>query len=153
MVDRKPITIDNKGERCSLQIGGLRLHGFISTHGVANFLNVPYATIPARFKTAKPLNPANLDGDLDASQYGPRCPQPADPIHIIMHNMFEVQSMQQYSSEFDCLHVNIYTPADLQGVKLPVFAYIHGGAFNCGDNTTEFGMSLYTLSEMKCSLR
>ncbi|OJJ43540.1 hypothetical protein ASPZODRAFT_19263 [Penicilliopsis zonata CBS 506.65] len=139
MASRTPITIDNKGEGRSVEIGKLRLHGFTSTHGVANFLNVPFATIPARFKTAKLLDPTTLNGDLDASQYGPRCPQPADPIHIIMHNMFEVQSMEQYSSELDCLHVNIYAPADFEsGKKLPVFVYIHGGAFNCGDNTTEF---------------
>lgn len=138
---RTPLKIDNSAAPRTLQIGSLAVRGFTSTSGVANFLNVPYAQIPARFKAAQLLDPTVLEGELDARYYGPRCPQPIDPIHIIMHNMFEVQSMEQYSSEFDCLHLNIYAPADFEqrAEKLPVFAYIHGGAFNCGDNTTEFG--------------
>lgn len=137
------ISLDNKADSFSLAVGSLRLHGFISIHGVANFLNVPYASIPARFKTAISLDPTVMHGDLDVTQYGPRCPQGPDDIHVIMHNMFEKQSMSQYQSEMDCLHLNIYAPPESlesQTAKLlPVFAYIHGGAFNCGDNTTEFG--------------
>ncbi|OKL61839.1 hypothetical protein UA08_02295 [Talaromyces atroroseus] len=130
----------NKAVPQILQIGSLRLNGFLSKHGVANFLNIPYAQIPARFKTAVLYDPASLTGDLDASDYGPRCPQPADPIHGVMQNMFERLSSEQYPSEFDCLHLNIYVPPDFEHLRerLPVFAYIHGGAFNCGDNTTEF---------------
>lgn len=142
---RKAVEIANKADPCALQIGSLKLNGFRSIHGVANFLNIPYAQIPARFRTALPVNPSALHGGLDAADYGPRCPQPTDPIHVVMGHMFERQSMDQYSSEFDCLHLNIYTPADFHQLpesrKLPVFAYIHGGAFNCGDNTTEFGKS------------
>jgi carboxylesterase type B len=140
-MSRKPIRMANKAALQVLQIGSLKLNGFLSKHGVANFLNIPYAQIPARFKTAIPHNPASLDGDLDASSYGPRCPQPADPIHAVMRNMYERLSTEQYSSEFDCLHLNIYAPPNFEQLeeKLPVFAYIHGGAFNCGDNTTEFG--------------
>ncbi|RFU26020.1 hypothetical protein B7463_g10326, partial [Scytalidium lignicola] len=136
------ISLDNIAEERVLSIKNVNLHGFISIHGVANFLNVPFATIPARFKTATPLSLTELKGDLDATQYGPRCPQPPDHIHIIMHHMFEKQSMEQRQSELDCLHVNIYGPPEAilekKGEKLPVFVYIHGGAFNAGDNTTEF---------------
>ncbi|KAH8819077.1 para-nitrobenzyl esterase [Xylogone sp. PMI_703] len=136
------IRLNNIAEERTLTIRDLRLHGFISVQGVANFLNIPFARIPARFKTATPLSLTELKGDLDASQYGPKCPQPPDNIHIIMHNMFEKQSMDQRQSELDCLHVNIYGPPeaifDKKGERLPVFAYIHGGAFNAGDNTTEF---------------
>jgi len=43
-------------------------------------------------------------------------------------------------SEMDCLTVNIYTPPDLGDErKVPVFAYIHGGAFAHGDSGTEQG--------------
>lgn len=137
------ISLGNIAEERVLGIQELKLHGFISTHGVANFLNIPFATIPARFKTASLLRLTDLKGDVDAAQYGPRCPQPPDHIHIIMHNMFEKQSMEQRQSEMDCLHVNIYGPPEAilekKGERLPVFTYIHGGAFNAGDNTTEFG--------------
>lgn len=32
----------------------------------------------------------------------------------------------------DCLNANIYRPKGSEGKKLPVAAYIHGGAFNGG---------------------
>ncbi|EXJ79832.1 hypothetical protein A1O3_08117 [Capronia epimyces CBS 606.96] len=136
------LSLQNYASDCALQIADLTLHGYVSTHGVANFLNIPYAQIPARFKTARLLSPCSTKGHLDATQYGPRCPQPFDPIHDLMKHMFEQLSMSQYSSEFECLHLNIYAPPEaLQNQharKFPVFAYIHGGAFNCGDDTTEF---------------
>ncbi|CAK7214693.1 hypothetical protein SEUCBS140593_002271 [Sporothrix eucalyptigena] len=120
---------------------GPRLNCFLSTHGVANYLNIPYARIPARWRTAQPLDLADLPADskLDATQYGPRCPQPPDPLHIVMAHMFERLSMEQYTAEFSCLTVNIYTPKDIPPeTQLPVLAWIHGGAFRAGDNTTEF---------------
>lgn len=147
----KLLTLDNYAPSCRLQVpGGPAVNGFLSTQGVANFLNVPYATIPARFRTARRLDLAALQGELDATKYGPRCPQPFDPIHILMTHMFEQLSMEQYTEEFSCLDVNIYAPPSvLPGqpghsaasapAPIPVFAWIHGGAFRAGDNTTEFG--------------
>lgn len=35
----------------------------------------------------------------------------------------------------DCLNANIYRPKGSEGKKLPVAAYIHGGAFNGGKGT------------------
>ncbi|CAK7216753.1 hypothetical protein SCUCBS95973_002913 [Sporothrix curviconia] len=141
----KVLSLNNVAEPCTLAVpGGPTLHGFLSTHGVANFLNVPYARIPARFRTAEPVSLKELKGDLDNSQYGPRCPQPPDPIHILMGHMFECLPMEQYTDELSCLDVNIYIPppgVDLKSktnTNLPVFAWIHGGAFRAGCNTVEW---------------
>lgn len=62
-----------------------------------------------------------------------------------MAHMVERLGMEQRESEYDCLHVNVYSPAStVASSKLPVFVYIHGGALAFGafgDNTTEFGKS------------
>ncbi|CAK7221924.1 hypothetical protein SBRCBS47491_004695 [Sporothrix bragantina] len=136
----KVLSLENAAEPCTLSIpGGPSLHGFLSTHGVANYLNVPFARIPARFRTAQPVALTDLKGDLDNAQYGPRCPQPPDHIHILMDHMFECLPMEQYTDEFSCLDVNIYAPPGVSSdAKLPVFAWIHGGAFRAGCNTVEW---------------
>ncbi|CAK7201544.1 hypothetical protein SEUCBS139899_004250 [Sporothrix eucalyptigena] len=136
----KRLSLNNAAAPCTLTIpDGPSLHGFVSVHGVANYLNVPYAQIPARFRTASLLSLGDLSGDLDATKYGPRCPQGPDHIHILMNHLFECLPMEQYSAEFSCLDVNIYTPENVDpSARLPVFVWIHGGAFRAGCNTVEW---------------
>lgn len=137
------ISLDNFQQSRSLNVAQLQLNGFISKHGVANFLNIPFAQFPGRFRTAKRLDLNTLTDPLDASRYGPRCPQKIDNIHPLMHNMFEKLSTTQRCDETTCLHLNVYAPPTNPGSArpstLPVFVWIHGGGFNNGDNTTEFG--------------
>ncbi|OAP58682.1 hypothetical protein AYL99_07772 [Fonsecaea erecta] len=136
------ISLDNFRENFSLQAENVHINGFISKQGVANFLGIPYAQFPARFRTARRVELGLLRGQLDALRYGPRCPQKTDNIHPMMHHMFEKLSMSQRCDETTCLHLNIYAPPESVGVakrsSLPAFVYIHGGGFNNGDNTTEF---------------
>ncbi|KIY02748.1 uncharacterized protein Z520_01213 [Fonsecaea multimorphosa CBS 102226] len=136
------ISLDNFGENFSFRAENVHINGFVSKQGVANFLGIPYAQFPARFRTARLIDLGLLRGQLDASRYGPRCPQKTDNIHPMMHHMFEKLSMSQRCDETTCLHLNIYTPPLSVGVPehsdLPVFMWIHGGGFNNGDNTTEF---------------
>ncbi|EXJ73229.1 uncharacterized protein A1O5_02989 [Cladophialophora psammophila CBS 110553] len=136
------ISLDNFRENFGFWVENLHINGFISKQGVANFLGIPYAQFPARFRTARRTDLGLLHGQLDASRYGPRCPQKTDNIHPMMHHMFEKLSMSQRCEETTCLHLNIYAPPQCVGSashpKLPVFAWIHGGGFNNGDNTTEF---------------
>ncbi|KIW74924.1 hypothetical protein Z517_11695 [Fonsecaea pedrosoi CBS 271.37] len=136
------ISLDNVRENFSFRAEDVQINGFMSKQGVANFLGIPYAQFPARFRTARRVDLGLLDGQLDASRYGPRCPQKTDNIHPMMHHMFEKLSMSQRCDETTCLHLNIYAPPQSVGVaehsRLPVFVWIHGGGFNNGDNTTEF---------------
>jgi carboxylesterase type B len=135
------IDLRNNVSPIHLERDSISIRGFLSTSGVANFLGLKYATILLRFQDAVP---APLAGEVDGTKYGPRCPQKVDRIHVLMENMFEKLSSDQRCDELDCLHLNIYAPptASISGKEaLPVFAWIHGGAFNNGDNTTEFGIS------------
>ncbi|KAM0543275.1 hypothetical protein ACHAPJ_012359, partial [Fusarium lateritium] len=58
------------------------------------------------------------------------------------HLFDKVSAVHQLSDEYECLNLNIYTPPSAigpgAGTPLPVFVWIHGGAFNAGDNTVQF---------------
>jgi len=92
------------------------------------YLGIPYAAPPvgeARWREPKPV--AAWTGERDATRYGADCyqssPGPFGP----------------YTAEFiaggpvseDCLTLNIWKPAG-KAKGLPVFVFIHGGAFQGG---------------------
>ncbi|PYI08331.1 alpha/beta-hydrolase [Aspergillus sclerotiicarbonarius CBS 121057] len=134
--------LNNHASNLSFNLGTLALDGFLSTHGVVNLLNIPYATISARFKPASLVDPSFLQGRRDACHYGPQCPQLYDKLHCLMAHMFEELSVSHHSHELDCLHLNVYAPPSALSPpnpsKMPVLVWIHGGSFNTGNNATEF---------------
>jgi len=134
--------LDNFASEHILTISdNLNVKGFVSKQGVLNFLGIPYARAAARFLSAKLLELDHLSGTLDATLYGPRPPQGADVAHWLFENIFEKLGCDRRMSEMDCLTLNIYTPPDLKASEnVPVFAYIHGGAFAHGDSGTEQGL-------------
>ena len=101
-------------------------------NGVLEFRGIPYAAAPIGAKRfALPQAAAPWTGVLDASQFGKSCPQSA------RFNLTEA------SFEEDCLFVNVSSPANMAaGAKLPVFVWIHGGAFVGG------GSNLYRLDQL-----
>lgn len=113
-----------------------RLQGQIrkasSGQNVIEYRGIPYAQNPTgslRWSLPKPAVAWN--GTLDASQFGPACPQ------VSRFNLTDS------SIEEDCLSLNISTPADLKpGEKLPVLFWIHGGAFVGGSS------NLYRLDKL-----
>ena len=123
------------------------LRGFVNgsdpTIPVANFLGVPYARIPARFRQAVLIDPTQNDGIVDATEYGPRCPQPIDVLHDLTSYLYPAMATHAPVSEFGCLNLNVYAPAAGVGTDgyepLPVLLWIHGGAFTYGDGSCEFG--------------
>ncbi|PYI02469.1 carboxylesterase [Aspergillus sclerotiicarbonarius CBS 121057] len=111
--------------------------------GIEEFRGIPYGIVPARWQHAVLRD--RLPRDVfDATQNGPRCPQPQEP-----NNSDEFQSYLEFpgdvkESEFDCLNLFITRPSaaalaaagfDAQSVKLPVYVYIHGGAYSFGAGT------------------
>lgn len=123
----------------SVQVGGLKIKGFVKpASGVANYLGIQYATIPARFRQPQSVDLASLDGELDATQYGPRCPQNTPPRGETAH-LYEgvARSADSQMDELGCLRLNIYTPSQHQG-PLPVLVWIHGGGFIFGDGNSDF---------------
>lgn len=134
----------------SVRFGDLTVNGFINeSTGVANFLNIQFARIPARFAQAELINPQNEVGTVDATSYGPRCPQPYDKFHERTAYLYEEMSTDCPQSEFQCLNLNIYTPPRQSDStrKIPVVVWIHGGAYTYGDNGCEYG----ALGEIICS--
>lgn len=134
-----------------LDIGAkCKVRGAFSSTGVANFLGIPFATVPARFRQSKllDLEDACNGGILDATRYGPICPQPHDPLikrRLYLYEgltpLLEVDGMPVMDLK-ECLRVNVFVPPEaLDGrtAKLPVYANIHGGGWTTGNGNTSSG--------------
>ncbi|KAL3483325.1 carboxylesterase [Aspergillus germanicus] len=115
--------------------------GFVSALGVAHFLGVQFARIPARFRQAQLVHPDSHDGVVDATHYGPNCPQPPDAHRTIRQHLFAgTPAANLTQSEFDCLRLNIYAPesAVASPEKIPVLVWIHGGGFTVENGNADF---------------
>ena len=92
-------------------------------NGVSAFLGIPYAAPPfgAR-RFAEPRPPEPWDGIRDATEYGPTVPKPpySPPYDVLLP--------EPVIPGEDCLNLNVWTP-DPGAAGLPVFVWIHGGAF------------------------
>jgi para-nitrobenzyl esterase len=94
---------------------------------VIAFKGIPFAAPPVGDLRWKPPQPvAAWTGVRDASSFGPICTQSG--------GVFLAGGKQ---SE-DCLTLNIWTPANYEGKKLPVMVWIHGGGFVAGSGSTPF---------------
>ncbi|HET6295264.1 MAG TPA: carboxylesterase family protein [Kribbella sp.] len=83
---------------------------------VRSFRGIPYATA-ARFAAPRPA--AAWTGVRDATTPGKPCAQPVG------------YPIGKYSTEEDCLNLNVTTPVGKRG-KLPVIVWIHGGSMMYG---------------------
>ena len=98
------------------------------------FFGVPFAKAE-RFAYAEPVT--HWDGVLDATAYGPACPQ-----NRALHEHFEHPTRRFYHKEFregqtfiydeDCLNCNIYAPKNVENA--PVIVFFYGGGFDSGLN-------------------
>ncbi|WP_072804371.1 carboxylesterase/lipase family protein [Rhodococcoides yunnanense] len=95
---------------------------------VTSFLGIPYAQAPfGRRRFAAPSPPPSWEGVRDAVTLGATAPKIGyrPPIS-------EILSEPVVPGE-ECLNVNVWTP-DVGASGLPVFVWIHGGAFTNGSN-------------------
>ncbi|WP_433331617.1 carboxylesterase/lipase family protein [Spirillospora sp. CA-294931] len=82
------------------------------------FQGIPYAAPPVgALRWRAPQAAAPWTTTLDATKPGKACPQP------------EGTPMSTPSTSEDCLRLNVTTPANPTGGKLPVMVWIHGGDF------------------------
>lgn len=96
-------------------------------NGVNVFKGIPYAAPPMGDLRWRPPHPAaKWQGTLDATDYGPACPQPPRPDRA---RDFGPQSE-------DCLTLNVWAPSKAK--EVPVMVWIHGGAFRVGKGGTDF---------------
>jgi len=104
-----------------------------SSYSVYEYRGIRYAEAPTNEKRwALPVPVTSLGtGVFRAYDFGPACPQ--NP---------RAASPEKYVNE-DCLSLNVTTPADIRAdEKLPVFFWIHGGAFVGGSS------NLYRLDKL-----
>lgn len=96
--------------------------GATTSYGVA-FKGIPYAKPPVGELRLAPPQPLEVRGDeaLEATEFGGSCIQPASTFGVA-------------TSTEDCLYLNVYAPANAEG--LPVMVWIHGGALETGSGDT-----------------
>ncbi|KAF1953349.1 alpha/beta-hydrolase [Byssothecium circinans] len=139
----------SRAPKIPLTIKDLTLNGFLSQSSlVANFRNIQYARIPARWHQAVPVDLTQESGTIDATQWGPRAPQPVDVLHDATRHLYPRMATWDRQSEFECLGLNVCAPREVvaggkggRGRKralLPVLVWVHGGAFVFGDGGCEF---------------
>lgn len=88
------------------------------------YLGIPYAAPPVGPLRWEPPAPhAPWSAPLQATHFGPHCPQPVTPFGTV-------------SITEDCLYLNVFMPA--QGAERrggrPVMVWFHGGAFTVGES-------------------
>lgn len=105
-----------------------RVEGIRNTRtGLYSFLGIRYAEPPIGLNRFVRPEYRRLQGDINATLYGPPCPQPdAYNPNLIIGNE-------------DCLLLNVYTPKmPDETTGLPVIIWIHGGGFRFG-SASQYG--------------
>lgn len=120
--------------RCSVEVESGKLRGLPAYDPeVVSFLGIPFAAPPVgelRWRAPQPVKDWN--GVLDAYRFGP----------IAMQSRPDGNMKNLYSREWnmrpetpmseDCLYLNVWTPAQSQSEKLPVFVWFFGGGLQVG---------------------
>lgn len=98
--------------------------------GIARFLGIPYAAPPFgehRFAPPAPVVP--WQGVRPATEYGPTVPKGDYP------PQYARLLAEQVIPGDDCLNLNVWAPAPLEGGGRPVLVWIHGGSFMNGSGS------------------
>lgn len=114
------------------------------------FLGIPYAEPPiGNLRFRKPLPAPDWDGTYSATSK----PTPCWQLDL---RVTEDAFLNYSTASEDCLYLNIWRPtapcrnSESCGAKLPVFVFIHGGAFQWGDAALFFydGSNFVSMSDV-----
>ncbi|KAF2809395.1 alpha/beta-hydrolase [Mytilinidion resinicola] len=121
---------------------GARLEG-LQVGKLWKFRGIPYGTITTRFARACPTQ---LEGKVDCSRYGPRCPQLNFDVRHLLRIPQDIELPTEPENEFQCLNLDVTMPPFEPGPNpqlLPVLVWIHGGS-----QIATFGSSASGLCDM-----
>lgn len=122
---------------------GTSLSGFVTAAGVANFLGIPFARCDRRFCAAEKVPLTSLGTSVDATKWGPRCPQSVNHGRDRRGHLYEGHTApaEMREAEAECLNLNVFQPQGAVGseTKLPVMVWIHGGGWVFGDGGPDYG--------------
>ncbi len=112
----------------TVRIDSGRLSGIHdAASGLDEFRGIPFAAPPVGALRWKPPQPvAAWRGVRRADHFGPRCMQ---------RPLFGDMVFRSDGISEDCLYLNVWTPANRDGRKLPVLVYFYGGGFVGGDGS------------------
>ena len=87
------------------------------------YRGIPYAAPPVgALRWEPPQAPTPWSGTLEATRFGPHCPQTASYSGIA-------------STTEDCLYLNVFVPRNTRpDANLPVMVWFHGGGFSVGES-------------------
>ncbi|OPJ60406.1 carboxylesterase/lipase family protein [Clostridium oryzae] len=108
-------------------ISGVKMKGYTL------FKGIPYAKPPVgelRFKA--PVELDSWEEVYRAENFESACMQASSESNEFYTKEFYSVSEYKAKKAEDCLYLNIWTPAEKKGEKLPVAFWIHGGAFTGG---------------------
>lgn len=97
---------------------------------ITAFYGIPYAAPPVGGLRWRPPQPAApWEGVRDCARPSARCPQ----LGVGKGSFYEREFYPvEEPMDEDCLYLNVWTPAQEKGEKLPVIFWVHGGAFMTG---------------------
>ncbi|KAL1742655.1 Alpha/Beta hydrolase protein [Schizophyllum fasciatum] len=111
----------------TVTINGTELVGsdLVSSSGQAIefYTGIPYAEAPVgKLRFAPPVPRALNDSSLNATNFGPACPQPEEGTGVAVDKQSE-----------DCLSINVMRPMVISSnAALPVLVWVYGGGFYSG---------------------
>ncbi|VUC33949.1 unnamed protein product [Clonostachys rosea] len=108
------------------------LTGLCFDNNVCQYMGVPYATVPGRFRRPQPVSRPWPNGKWDGTKLGPFCSQPPRDFYPIPSPERPWVDNPKTSSS-DCLSLNISAPSkppvNASRSLYPVMIFMHGGAF------------------------
>lgn len=108
-----------------------RVSGVTLPSGVRAFKGIPFAAPPlGELRWKPPQAPPRWDGVRRAEAFGNVCVQPSQRNRV--PNNVSVDLPDSPPTSEDCLYLNVWTPAEGPGDRLPVMVWIFGGAFTEG---------------------